>query len=318
MMTRREVLGGAAAAGLAAAGMTAAAAETAVAIEVPPGACDCHVHVIGDQQRFPMAPDRVYTPPAASLDDLLALQRRLQFDRVVIVQPSFYGVDNAAILDGLRQLGPLRAHGIAVIDDKTSPAALDDMVRAGIRGIRLNLETAGEIDPAASGRKLQAAIRQIAGRGWHVQIYTRLPVIAALAAELAAVPVPLVIDHFGGAQAALGPQQPGFDALLALVRSGKAYVKISGAYRVSRLGPDYADAAPLARALIAANPERIVWGTDWPHTDSARAPGRPATDVSPFQPIDDGRLLNQLPSWAPEPAVRRQILVDNPARLYGF
>jgi predicted TIM-barrel fold metal-dependent hydrolase len=316
-MTRRELLGGAAAAGLAAGGMTAAA-ETAVAIEVPPGACDCHVHVVGDQQRFPMAPDRVYTPPAASPNELLALQRRLQFDRVVIVQPSFYGVDNAATLDGLRQLGPLRARGIAVIDDKTSPAALDDMVRAGIRGIRLNLETTGEIDAAASGRKLQAAIRQIAGRGWHVQIYTRLPVIAALAAELAALPVPLVIDHFGGAQAALGSQQPGFDALLALVRSGKAYVKISGAYRVSRLAPDYADAAPLARALIAANPERIVWGTDWPHTDSARRPGRSATDVSPFQPIDDGRLLNQLPSWAPEPAIRRQILVDNPAHLYGF
>jgi predicted TIM-barrel fold metal-dependent hydrolase len=315
-MTRREVLGGAAAAGLAASGMTAA--ETAVAIEVPPGACDCHVHVVGDQQRFPMAPDRVYTPPAASPNELLALQRRLQFDRVVIVQPSFYGVDNAATLDGLRQLGPLRARGIAVIDDKTSPAALDDMVRAGIRGIRLNLETTGEIDAAASGRKLQAAIRQIAGRGWHVQIYTRLPVIAALAAELAAVPVPLVIDHFAGAQAALGSQQPGFDALLALVRSGRAYVKISGAYRVSRLAPDYADAAPLARALIAANPERIVWGTDWPHTDSARRPGRSATDVSPFQPIDDGRLLNQLPSWAPEPAIRRQIPVDNPARLYGF
>jgi predicted TIM-barrel fold metal-dependent hydrolase len=317
MMTRREVLGGVAAAGLAAAGMTAAA-ETAVAIEVPPGACDCHVHVIGDQQRFPMAPDRVYTPPAASPDELLELQRRLRFDRVVIVQPSFYGVNNAATLDGLRQLGPQRARGVAVINDKTSPAALDDMVKAGIRGIRLNLETTGEVDPAASGRKLYAAIRQIEGRGWHVQVYTRLPVIAALAAELAALPVPLVIDHFGGAQAALGPQQPGFDALLALVRSGKAYVKISGAYRVSRLAPDYADAAPLALALIAANPERIVWGTDWPHTDSARPPGRPATDVSPFQPIDDGRLLNQLPSWAPQPAIRRQILVDNPARLYGF
>jgi predicted TIM-barrel fold metal-dependent hydrolase len=318
MMTRRDVLRGAGGAGLAAAGLAPAAAATAVAIEVPPGACDCHVHVVGDQQRFPMTPDRVYTPPAAGADELLALQRRLRFDRVVIVQPSFYGIDNAATLDGLRQLGPRRARGIAVIDDKTSPAALDDMVKAGVRGIRLNLETAGEIDPAALSRKLQAALRQIAGRGWHVQIYTRLPVIAALASELAALPVPLVVDHFGGAQAALGAEQPGFGALTALVRSGKAYVKISGAYRVSRLAPDYADAAPLARALIAANPERIVWGTDWPHTDSARPPGRPTTDVSPFQPIDDGLLLNQLPSWAPDAAIRRQILVDNPARLYGF
>jgi predicted TIM-barrel fold metal-dependent hydrolase len=318
MMTRRDVLKGAGAAGVVATGMTAAMAETAVAIEVPPGACDCHVHVIGDPQRFPMVPERVYTAPPASPDELLALQRRLRFDRVVIVQPSFYGTDNAATLDGVRRLGPQRARGVAVIDDNTSSLALDEMAKGGIRGIRLNLETAGETDPAASGRKLQGAIRQVAGRGWHVQVYTRLPLIAALAGELAALPVPLVVDHFGGARAALGPQQPGFDALLALVRSGKAYVKISGAYRVSRLAPDYADAAPLARALIAANPERIVWGTDWPHTDSSRQPGRPATDVSPFQLIDDGLLLNQLAAWAPAAALRRQILVDNPARLYGF
>ena len=142
--------------------------------------------------------------------------------------------------------------------------------------------------------------------------------MATLSAEFAAAPVPLVFDHFGGAQAARGIDQPGFAALLALVSSGKAYVKISGAYRVSRLAPDYADAAPLARALIAANPERIVWGTDWPHPDAERLPGRAATDVTPFYPIDDGLLLNQLPLWAPDPAIRKLILVDNPARLYGF
>jgi predicted TIM-barrel fold metal-dependent hydrolase len=239
--------------------------------------CDCHVHVVGDHRRFPMAPDRVGTPPAASADELPALQRRLRLDRAAIVQPRFFGLDNAAALEGLRQLGPRRARGVAVIDDKTSPRALDDMDKAGIRGIRLNPETAGEFDPAASD-----------------------------------------VDHFGGAPAALGPQQPGVEALLALVGSGTAYVKISGAYRVSRPAPHYPDAVPLARALIAANPERILCGTDWPNTDSARQLGRPATDVSPFQPIDDGLLLNQLPSWAPERAIRQQILVDNPARLYGF
>jgi len=127
-----------------------------------------------------------------------------------------------------------------------------------------------------------------------------------------------VFDHFGGAQAALGVDQPGFRELCELVQSGKAYVKISGAYRASKNAPDYPDAAPLARALIAANSDRIVWGTDWPHPDSVTPPGRKVTDVTPLLQIDDGRLLNQLPVWAPEAPLRRKILVDNPARLYGF
>jgi predicted TIM-barrel fold metal-dependent hydrolase len=129
--------------------------------------------------------------------------------------------------------------------------------------------------------------------------------------------VPIVFDHFGGAQAALGLNQPGFADLLELVKSGKAYVKISGAYRASTHGPDYADAAPLAQALIGANPNRIVWGTDWPHPGST-PPGHKPTELSLLTQIDDGRLLNQLPVWAPDPAVRKKILVDNPATLYGF
>jgi predicted TIM-barrel fold metal-dependent hydrolase len=127
-----------------------------------------------------------------------------------------------------------------------------------------------------------------------------------------------VFDHFGGAEAKLGLDQPGFADLLDLVKSGKAYVKISGAYRASTQGPDYSDAAPLAKALITANPERIIWGTDWPHPDSVTPPGRKPTDVTPLYQIDDGRLLNQLAVWAPDTAVRKTILVDNPARLYGF
>ena len=131
-------------------------------------------------------------------------------------------------------------------------------------------------------------------------------------------PVPVVLDHFGGARAARGPAQPGFADLVELVRCGKAYVKISGAYRASREAPDYPDVAPLAKALIAANPERVVWGTDWPHTNSTTPPGREVTDVTPFLAIDDARLMNQLPLWAPDAATRQAILVDTPARLYGF
>jgi predicted TIM-barrel fold metal-dependent hydrolase len=149
-------------------------------------------------------------------------------------------------------------------------------------------------------------------------LYTTLPVIAGIKDLVAASPVPVVFDHFGGLEAAKGLEQPGFADLLALVKSGKAYVKISGAYRSSTQAPDYPDVAPFARALIAANPERIVWGSDWPHPNSVTPPGRKPTDVTPLYQIDDGRLLNQLPVWAPDAAVRKTILVDNPARLYGF
>jgi predicted TIM-barrel fold metal-dependent hydrolase len=205
-----------------------------------------------------------------------------------------------------------------VIDDKTSDAALDEMGRAGIRCIRLNLETAGQTDPAVGRQRLQAAIGRIKSRNWHIQIYTRLSVIAGLTGQVSASPVPIVFDHFGGAQASLGIGQPGFDALVKLVRTGNAYVKISGSYRSSTQGPDYSDAAPFARALIAANPQRILWGTDWPHPDSSQVAGRKATDIAPLLQIDDGRVFNQLAVWAPEAAQRKIILVDNPARLYGF
>jgi predicted TIM-barrel fold metal-dependent hydrolase len=191
------------------------------------------------------------------------------------------------------------------------------MDQAGVRGIRLNLATAGVTDPAVARQRFQTAAERMQRRHWHVQLNTNLAMITALKDLVAVSPVPVVFDHFGGAKAELGPHQPGFADLVELVRSGKAYVKISGAYRASTLAPDYPDVVPLAQALIAANPERIVWGTDWPHP-TGTPPGRQPTDVTPLLPIDDGRLLNQLPVWVPDPAIRTQILVDNPARLYAF
>ena len=235
----------------------------------------------------------------------------------MIVQPSVYGTDNACTLDAIRQLGS-DARGVAVIDDKTPDAALDKMARGGIRGIRVNLEAAGLTDPAAGRRRLQAAIQRVKSRTWHVQVYTRLSVIKGLEDQVLASPIPIVFDHFGGAEASLGVRQPGFDALLNLVRTGHAYVKVSGAYRSSTQLPDYADVAPLAKALIAANPQQVLWGTDWPHPDSSPVTGRKPTDVAQLLPIDDGRVFNQLATWAPDATERRMILVDNPARLYGF
>jgi predicted TIM-barrel fold metal-dependent hydrolase len=221
------------------------------------------------------------------------------------------------MVDALRQLGH-RARGIALIDEQTSDAQLDALAHAGVRGIRLNFVNLGVPEPAIVRQRFQAAVKRLAGRRWHIQIYSNLSVVEMLQDDVMAAPLPVVFDHFAGAQASLGISQPGFDVLVKLIRSGNAYVKISAAYRVSNRGPEYSEVTPLAQALIAANPRRVLWGTDWPHPDSSRVPGRRAIDIAPLLQIDDGRLFNQLPVWAPDENVRRMILVENPARLYSF
>ena len=296
--------------------IVAAQPRTEVNFAVPRGACDCHVHVFGEARDYPFVAQRGYTPPPASADELLALQKTLRLSRVVIVQPSVYGTDNSCTLDGMRRLGR-RARGVAVIDASTDTGALASMHEAGIRGVRVNLATSGENDPNVARRNLLAAAERVAPLGWHVQVYTGLDVIAALADDVMKLPVPIVFDHFGGAQAASGLGQPGWDVLLRLVASGKAYVKVSGHYRSSLAAPAYADMAPYARALIAANVDRVVWGTDWPHPAHAPSPDK-ALELSPSYDIDDGLALNQLGLWAPDAATRRKILVDNPARLYDY
>jgi predicted TIM-barrel fold metal-dependent hydrolase len=285
-----------------------------VNFEVPAGACDCHTHIHGDPARYPFFAGRVYTPETALPEEMAALHKALHMQRVVIVTPSVYGTDNSSTLYGMKARGD-NARGIAVIDDKTPESELDAMGWAGITGVRINLATSGIADPAVARKRFQAVAERAGSRNWHVQIYADLAVIAAIKDTLAASPVPVVFDHFAGAQAALRPQQPGFADLLDLVRSGKAYVKISGAYRASKLAPDFPDVAPLAQALIAANPDRIVWGTDWPHPNSTPSD---ISKVTPLYQIDDGRLLNLLPIWAPDAEIRRKILVDNPVRLYRF
>lgn len=321
MLSRRSLLLASITAGaaLTTRGAFAKAAQpsTPVNFDVPAGACDCHTHIHGDVEKFPFFSGRVYTPEPASPEEMAALHKALNIQRVVIVTPSVYGPNNSATVFGMKARGA-NARGVAVIDDKTSEADLDAMQQDGFRGIRLNLATGGVSDPNIGKARFTAAVERMKARGWHVQLYTTLPMITAIKELVLASPVPAVFDHFGGADAALGVEQSGFADLVDLVKSGKAYVKISGAYRASKLAPDYPDAAPLAKALIAANPERIVWGTDWPHPNSVTLPGKQVSDVTPLFQIDDGRLLNQLPVWAPDAAVRKTILVDNPARLYGF
>jgi len=329
MLSRRDVLITAGVAGAAAIARTwtkvhasvpqprasASQPATPVNFDVPAGACDCHVHIFGDPQRFPFSASRTYTPEPASVEELCALHRALHTGRVVIVNPSVYGTDNSCTLNAVKRLGST-ARAIAVIDEKTPEPALDEMDRAGVRGIRINLETSGQTDPTVARQRFQDGVARIKARkNWHIQIYGRLSVVEGMADLIKSAPMPVVLDHFGGAKAALGVAQPGFQTLLDLAQSGKAYVKISGAYRSSTLAPDYGDVVPLAKALIAANPQRILWGTDWPHP--SMVPGR-KTEISPLQQVDDGRLFNQFAVWVPEPTLRKAILVDNPAELYGF
>jgi predicted TIM-barrel fold metal-dependent hydrolase len=284
---------------------------TEVSFEVPDRACDCHTHIHGEPEQFPWYAGRVYTPEIATPQEMLTLHKALGIKRVVIVTPSVYGTDNSATLWGMKARGRT-ARGVAVIADETPESELDRLGKLGMRGIRLNLSTGGVNDPAVGAKRLQGALERMQRRNWHVQLNTSLPMITAMKNIIAASPVPVVFDHFGHAIPEQGVEQAGFADLVDLVRSGKAYVKIS----VSG-GPrsDYSVFAPLAKALIAANTDRVLWGTNWPHPNSAR--GRP-TQVNPNHKVDNGAVLNQLPLWAPDAATRTKILADNPARLYGF
>src|SRR5438552_10816327 len=242
MLTRREVLIGAIAVGATMHIRTgfakASQPATPVNFDVPAGACDCHTHIHGDPAKFPFFAGRVYTPETALPEEMAALHKALHMQRVVIVTPSVYGTDNSATIYGMKARGA-NARGVAVIDERTPESDLDAFGQAGFRGIRLNLATAGTSDPAIGRQRFQAAVERVKRRNWHVQMFTNLPMISAIKDLVDASEVPVVFDHFGGAEAKLGPEQPGFTDLLALVQSGKAYVKISGAYRASSLAPDY-------------------------------------------------------------------------------
>ena len=307
MLTRRNFLTRAIAAGVILRSRLsfakASQPATPVNFDIPPRACDSHTHFYGDLTKFPILPQHTYTPEPIPIEEMLALHRALHMERVVIVTPSIYGTDNSTTLYAVK------AHG---------DSDLDTMGRAGIRGIRIIAGTAAPVDPAAPRRIFQTAAERMKSRNWNIELYTSLKVLSSLKDLIQTSPVPVVIDHFGAAQAALGLQQPGFADLLDLVRSGKAYVKISGAYRSSTQGPDYPDVAPFAKALIAANADRILWASDWPHPNVVQVANPKPTDPMGLFQIDDGRLLNQLPVWAPDQAIRKKILVDNPARLYGF
>lgn len=281
---------------------------------VPPLACDCHMHIFGDPARYPPAAWRAYDPVEMPLARYHEAAKRIGFGRVVFVQPSAYGTDNACLLDSLRAR-PRDSRGVAVIDGATGDAALAEMAALGVRGVRLNLVSNGEPDGPAAIALLRETAARVAPLGWHVQIFAAPALLALLAPAIADLPVVVVVDHMGACDGRLALDRPGFAALLALLAAGKCWVKLSGADRVSVAGGDFRDALAVMRALIAANPDRLVWGTDWPHI-GPHEPGRPRPVV--YLPLDDLALLRLLGEAAPDAGLRERILVTNPARLYGF
>jgi predicted TIM-barrel fold metal-dependent hydrolase len=284
--------------------------------EIPQGAVDCHLHVF-DPERFPYSPARRYTPPAATVADLRKFHAEIGVPRTVFVQPSIYATDNRCLLDGLKQLGN-DARGIAVIDRTFSAQQLDDFAAAGVRGVRINLETGKGRDLDAAARLFCDTVEQIEGRGWAIQLWTALPVIAGLAPRLMEQPNEIIIDHFGLAKVAGGVEQEGFSVLLSLMKARKVYVKLSGPYMISQR-TDYSDITLIAKTLIEAAPDRVIWGSNWPHTSgSTRKPDAKPADIEPFREEDDGYNLGLVKNWAASAGLRRQLLADNPSKLFGF
>ncbi len=274
------------------------------AFRPPPGACDAHCHVFGPADRFPFAAGRRYTPPDAGVEDLARLHARLGFDRAVIVQASCHGTDHAALLDALRR-GEGRYAGVAMIDEATTDAELDELHAAGVRGTRMNF--VAHLGGAPTASAVERIVARAAERDWHVVLHLDAADLARYAPLLALLPCPYAIDHMGRIDATAGLDQEPFRALLALLHQGdRCWVKLSGAERLTAAGPPpYDDVVPFAKALIAAAPDRVLWGTDWPHPNVRHMP-------------DDGDLVDLLAAFVPDEDVRHRILVDNPARLYDF
>jgi len=286
--------------------------EGAPRFRAPPLACDSHFHVFGPADRYAYGADLRYKPPVAPLEDYLALARRLGIERMVFVQPSAYGRDNACMLDAMRELaarsGPL-CRGIVDVDENVPDAELERLDAAGVRGVRINVSPVKARAPGFAAtllpriERLEARCAEI---GWQLDFLLPGWLTEELTGRLGKLKCEFTLAHMGMFLARDGAGQPGFPRLLDLLRhgEGRCWVKLTGVYRMS-VAPGFADAAPLARALIEAAPDRLIWGSDYPHLSFADRVG-------------SVELFNLLAQWAPDEATRRRILVDNPQRLFGF
>ena len=270
------------------------------AFKLPPGATDAHCHVFGPGDTFPYAPNRRYTPEDAPKEMLRALHDHLGVSRAVIVQASCHGTDNAAMMDCLTS-DPKRYRGVAIVDDSFGDAQFDTLHAAGVRGARFNFvkHLGGAPDMAVFDR----VIARIKDRGWHVVLHVDAPDIVPLSGMISKLPLPFVIDHMGRVPSAAGVEQAPLRALLELSRLENCWIKVCGSERIAM--PPYTAAVPIARAIMAAAPERVLWGTDFPHPNATHE-------------ADEADLVDLVPQFTADPVAQRRLLVDNPARLYGF
>ena len=278
--------------------MRAAEANTAPAFAMPPGACDTHFHVF--EPGYPHVPEPLYTFPDGTLDTYLAMAEVLGIERMVLVQPSFYGTDNSLLRYVLKRLGRMgpRCGGVVQIDEGASDAELGELHKLGVRAIRLDLFARADWPTAELVAYIQRMAARATPRGWHLQFYTPGAIVRDLLPFLADLEDTFVIDHLGY----LTESDPEFDRrLLAVLAQGSCWIKLSGAYRVAKNKP-LSSVAPWGRALVAARPDRLIWGSDWPHLPDGQR--------------DTGEILNLLADWALDEADRRTILVDGPGRLF--
>ncbi len=274
----------------------------------PAGAWDSHAHVFGPAGKFPYAPGRGYTPPDAPVEKFLALLDHNGCRHGLVVQGNAHGYDNRVVLDAIARF-PQRLRGIAIADTRIEPETLREWHKVGMRGLRFHLLKAKPGYVRGVGLHVFTVFRNtMAELGWVMQIFCDGEVLAEMAPRLReiAADMPVIVDHYGMVDASRGINEPNFQALLKLVGEGRAYVKVSAPYRVSKLYPDYPEARALHEALLRANPEQLMWGTDWPHPSIA-------AEVMP----DDGHLLDLFMQWTPDETARRKILVDTPQRLFG-
>jgi len=272
-------------------------------IKLPPLACDCHFHVFGPRSVYPYSPRRIYTPPDAPLASYLELLGVLGAERMVFVQPSVYGTDNRVMLNAMQEIGA-RCRGVAVVDDDVPDAELERLHAAGVRGVRINVVDVAEdkgVIPMAPLRRMAERIQPL---GWHVEFLMHADEFPQLDRLFADFPVPIVLGHLGYMRTDKGVAHPGFQALLGLMRERRAWVKLTGPYRFAE-APEFAGSTEMVRALTKAVPDRLIWGTDHPHLSFADKVGSIG-------------LYNLLGQWIPDEAVRRKVLADNPAKLFGF
>jgi predicted TIM-barrel fold metal-dependent hydrolase len=275
-------------------------------VGVPRGATDCHAHIFGPASKFPLQDNRSYTPPDLPLSQLRAMHRTLGVERLVLVHASVHGTDNSIILDALAT-DPLNLRAVAAMTEDTTDGELVRMRDAGVCGIRVNLVDRGGM-PFRSLAALSRAADRIRDLGFHLELLVHVESFAELGQLAKTISVPMSVGHIGYTKVAAGGLgHPGFQNFLAMLRDGLFWVKLTGPYRISmRSKFPYDDVAGMAKAVIDAAPGRVIWGSDWPHVM--------VTSEMP----NDGDLLDGLSGWVPDPVLRHQILVDNPARLYGF